>query len=105
MRLAILSNQLLDPWISWSMLGPRLFSALSSFDDSELVAPPPLKFSHFSRWRDVVNSIRKADTLFWIQPAGRPENPLDTDSYHTPAVEKNISLTGWDDDTNRYTKP
>src|SRR5271165_7124518 len=76
MRLAVLSNHLLSPWISWSMLGPPLLSALSPFDDSELVAPPHLKFSNLSKWRDVAHTIRKADTLFWIQPAGRPENPL-----------------------------
>jgi hypothetical protein len=27
-------------------------------------------------WREVARAVRKADTLFWIQPAGRPENPL-----------------------------
>jgi len=76
MRLAVLSNHLLNPWINWSTLGPPLLSPLSSFDDSELVAPPPLKFSNLSVWREVAHKIRKADTLFWIQGAGRPENPL-----------------------------
>ena len=76
MRLAVLSNHLLNPWINWSTLGPPLLRPLSSFEDSELVAPPPLKFSHCRMWREVVHAVRKADTLFWIQGAGRPENLL-----------------------------
>jgi Glycosyl transferases group 1 len=76
MRLAVLSNRLLNPWINWSTLGPPLLSPLSLLDDSELVAPPALKLSNLCVWREVARAIRKADTLFWIQPAGRPENPL-----------------------------
>ena len=70
------------------MLGPPLLSPLSSFEDSELVAPPPLKFSHCHMWREVAHAVRNADTLFWIQPAGRPENPLIFSILINPAARR-----------------
>ena len=73
MKLGLLSNQKLNPWINWSTLGPPLLSAIARNGDAELISPPPLGKSSFGQWSRVCAQARRADTLFWIQPSARPE--------------------------------
>jgi hypothetical protein len=42
MRLAALSNDRLNPWISWSALAPPLLKALTSRNDTVFASPPAL---------------------------------------------------------------
>src|SRR5215469_16602672 len=72
MRLGLLSNENLGPWINWSTLGPPLLAGLAAHG-GEVIAPPPLSFSNRGAWRRTVAQVSRADTLFWIQPSARPE--------------------------------
>lgn len=73
MKLGLLSNELLEPWVNWSTLGPPLLSYLASKPDTKLLLPPPLGLSHLGDWRRLMSQARQMDRLFWIQPSGRPE--------------------------------
>jgi Glycosyl transferases group 1 len=76
MRLGVLSNKNLNPWINWSTLGPPLLEPLASYPDAQWIAPPPLRWKERMRWKPVMKAIYKADTLFWMQISSRPEWPL-----------------------------
>jgi glycosyltransferase involved in cell wall biosynthesis len=76
MRLGVLSNDRLDPWINWTTLGPPLLNALAAHDGGVLISPPFLKASNHSEWRSTLQRASGADTLFWMQGASRPEMPL-----------------------------
>src|SRR5258707_2974175 len=76
MRLAVLSNEKLDPWISWTTLGPPLLQPLAAQRSAWLVAPRPLRLGALGDWGGVVRQIWRADTLFWMQGSARPEYPV-----------------------------
>jgi hypothetical protein len=76
MRLAVLSNENLNPWINWSTLGPPLLQPLSQHRDTSLIAPPRLAMSSLAAWPGVLRQLWSADTLFWMQGSARPEYPV-----------------------------
>jgi hypothetical protein len=76
MKLGILSNERLNPWISWSQLGPPLLGPLAQFPNSVFIAPPPLSIGKMSDWWSVFSTVQNLDTLFWMQFSARPELPL-----------------------------
>jgi hypothetical protein len=76
MRLGLLSNEKLDPWINWSTLGPPLLSALATQQGVDLIAPPRLRWAQRAGWPDVIARVRSCDTLFWIQGGMRPAPPV-----------------------------
>jgi hypothetical protein len=75
MRLGVLSNQQLNPWVNWSTLGPPLLKPLAMNGNAQLIAPPPA-FTNLSEWRNVFRRVRSTDTLFWMQGSSRPELPV-----------------------------
>jgi hypothetical protein len=81
MKLAVLSNDRLNPWINWSTLGPPVLSALARMAGGTLVSPPPLGWSERREWIRALQDIRRADTLFWMQGSARPELPLVAASF------------------------
>jgi hypothetical protein len=76
MRLAALSNDSLNPWISWSALAPPLLRSLTRHDGSVLVSPPEIRWANKARWQYALRVIRGVDTIFWLQLGARPEFPL-----------------------------
>jgi hypothetical protein len=76
MRLAVLSNENLNPWINWSTLGPPLLRPLAAREGAELVAPPPLATGSLPAWPDILRRLWNTDTLFWMQGSARPEYPI-----------------------------
>jgi Glycosyl transferases group 1 len=76
MRLAVLSNDRLEPWVNWTTLGPPLLRPLASHHGARLVAAPPLRPALFGDWRRTVRDVWHADTLFWMQGSARPEIPV-----------------------------
>jgi hypothetical protein len=76
MRLAVLSNSRLDPWVNWTTLGPPLLEPLAAHPGGRLIAPPPLRWERRAQWRAAARALRGADTLFWMQGSARPELPL-----------------------------
>jgi len=76
MRIAVLSNERLNPWVNWSTLGPPLLRRMAERADVALVAPPPFGLDMAREWRQAIQNVRRADTLFWMQGSARPEWPL-----------------------------
>jgi hypothetical protein len=76
MRLSVLSNEQLDPWVNWSTLGPPLLQPLARFAQGTVLAPPPLRLGHAERWWRALRGASGADTYFWMQGSSRPEWPL-----------------------------
>lgn len=76
MRLGVLSNENLDPWVNWTTLGPPLLHAIAAKKEARLIAPPRLAMGHLQEWKEVLRSVRAVDTLFWMQGASRPEPPV-----------------------------
>jgi hypothetical protein len=76
MRLAVLSNQNLSPWINWTTLGPPLLRPLAASPGATLVSPPPFAGRTLAAWGGAVRDLWRADTLFWMQGSARPEYPL-----------------------------
>lgn len=76
MTLAVLSNAQLEPAINWSTLGPPLLGPLATHPEAELIAPPPLRWSHRGDWRHALRRIGAADEIFWMQSASHPEPPV-----------------------------
>jgi hypothetical protein len=73
MRLAVLSNQRLNPWINWTTLGPPLLQPLACHPDAALIVPPPVRWSSARLWPRLVRKMWRYDTLFWMQGSARPE--------------------------------
>lgn len=88
MRLAVLSNAALDPWVNWSTLGPPFLQPLAEHPCTTLLRPPPLKWSNRSAWAHTIGQVRKADTLFWMQSSSHPELPLWTASAFKPSARR-----------------
>jgi hypothetical protein len=76
LRLAVLSNERLDPWINWTTLGPPLLRPIADYPDAELLTPPPLSSAHRGEWLTLARAVRRHDTMFWIQGGSRPELPV-----------------------------
>jgi hypothetical protein len=76
MRLAVLSNENLNPWINWSTLGPPLLRPLAAHEGATFLAPPPFAAGSLGAWFSLAGRLRKADTLFWMQGSARPEYPV-----------------------------
>jgi hypothetical protein len=75
-RLGVLSNEELNPWVNWTTLGPPLLEVLAVNENSRLIAPPPLTWHRRREWQAVLKSVRSCDTLFWMQGPSRPELPI-----------------------------
>jgi hypothetical protein len=75
-RLAVLSNAALDPWVNWTTLGPPLLEPLAAYPGGRLIAPPPFSWSRRAEWRATLRDFRRADTAFWMQGSARPDLPL-----------------------------
>ena len=71
MMLAVLSNDRLDPWINWTTLGPPLLEPLAQLG-GRLVSPPARPVA----WPGLARSMRRVDSVFWMQQSARPEWPL-----------------------------
>jgi hypothetical protein len=76
MRLAVLSNENLGPWVNWTTLGPPLLNPLAANPGACLIAPPPVSWKTAPQWRQVIRRVHASDTLFWMQGASRPEVPV-----------------------------
>jgi len=76
MRLAVLSNENLNPWINWTTLGPPLLRPLAAHYHTSLVAPPPIEVRSLGAWPGILRQLWSADTLFWMQGSARPEYPV-----------------------------
>jgi hypothetical protein len=76
MRLGVLSNENLDPWVNWTTLGPPLLHPMAAKEDAMLVAPPPFAADRLQEWKEVLRTVHTLDTLFWMQGASRPEPPV-----------------------------
>jgi hypothetical protein len=72
----VLSNEQLNPWVNWSTLGPPLLRRMAERPDVALVVPPPFGLDMAREWRQAIQDVRRADTLFWMQGSARPEWPL-----------------------------
>jgi hypothetical protein len=88
MRLAVLSNEKLDKWINWSLLGPPLLHPLSEIEDASLVAPKPLAWLYRNEWIRTFQAAGKADTLFWMQGSARPELPIAIAALAAPSARR-----------------
>jgi hypothetical protein len=76
MRLGVLSNKKLDPWINWTTLGPPLLDVLSRYPRAQLIAPPPLTWQRAGEWASTLHALAGVNTLFWMQGSSRPELPV-----------------------------
>ena len=76
MRLAVLSNEKLNPWVNWTTLGPPLLHPLSTYEGAELISPPRLTGSAAREWLALSRRLNSKDTVFWMQGASRPEIPV-----------------------------
>ena len=76
MRLGVMSNERLNPWVNWSTLGPPLLHPLASNPGARLIAPPPIARQNLQAWGEVFRDMRSVDTLFWMQGSARPEFPV-----------------------------
>jgi hypothetical protein len=76
MHLGVFSNEALSPWVNWTTLGPPLLKPLAANQEARLIVPPHLRLGNFREWRSVLRDTHAADTLFWMQSASRPENPI-----------------------------
>jgi hypothetical protein len=88
MRLAVLSNSELGPWVNWTTLGPPLLEPLAAFPDARLIAPRPVRWQYRADWRGSAADIRWADTAFWMQGSARPEAALSMLTAMNPFMRK-----------------
>lgn len=77
MKIAVLSNDNLNPWINWTTLGPPFLEPLGARPGNVLVKPPPIKDALTSRASlQLFRTMWAADAVFWMQGSSRPELPL-----------------------------
>ena len=81
MNLGVLSNENLNPQTFWSMMAPPLLEQLALKNNAKLISPPPIASQNMGEWRRVLQSVRSADTLFWMQVAARPEISISLASF------------------------
>jgi hypothetical protein len=102
MRLGVLSNKNLNPWINWSTLGPPLLEPLSGYPGAQWIAPPPLKWRERRRWQSVPKALYSRDTLFWMQISARPEPPLLlTSLLRGPVRRSAYAIDAWKQDLKK----
>jgi hypothetical protein len=91
-RLAVLSARGVDSAVYWRNVAPPLENALSSQPGGTLVVPPPFRRPTFRAvmpaWLAAIRTIRKADTVFWIQLHLRPAGPVWALGYVNPRVRR-----------------
>lgn len=75
-RLALLSNEKLNPQINWTTLAPPLFDALSDITETRVVAPEPFDYRTLSPIIKNVSETRSCDFSFGLQRSARLEHPL-----------------------------
>lgn len=75
-RLAVLSNAELDPWVNWTTLGPPLLEPLAEHPAGQLIAPPPWTWGRRVEWLTAIRLYRSCDAAFWMQASSRPEVPV-----------------------------
>ena len=75
-RLGVLANDALSPRVNWTTLGPPVTRSLVRDFGAHAIRPPALSRDHASEWRAVHRDVRNSASLFWMQLAARPENPL-----------------------------
>jgi hypothetical protein len=96
MRLGVLSNENLNPWVNWTTLGPPLLRPLASRNDGRLIAPPQFARGNWQDWRRVLRDVWSSDTLFWVQGPSRPEWPIFAASLARGAVRRSAYvLDAW----------
>jgi len=96
MKLGLLSNSLLNPYVSWTTLMPPLFSALGRQPDVLTISPPPLAWERRREWAKVRSKTKACDSLFWIQQSARPHNAIQAASYlNFRARRSNYVLDAW----------
>jgi Glycosyl transferases group 1 len=76
MRLGVLSNERLNPWLNWTTLGPPLLHSLVANGNAQLIAPPPVSSANLGEWLELLRYGPSVDTLFWMQGGARPEFPV-----------------------------
>ena len=81
MKLGLLSNSLLNPYVSWTTLQPPLFTALEQQPNVRTISPPPLAWEWRREWAEVRSKAKGCDLLFWIQHSARPHKAIHAASY------------------------
>lgn len=99
MRLAVLSEMGMDPWINLSTFAPALEEGLARFPDVEVVRPPGLRRpglrSAIPGWSRAVSSVRRADVVFWLQSSARPKLPVWALAYTGRARRSALVIDPW----------
>jgi hypothetical protein len=54
MRLGVLSNERLNPWLNWTTLGPPLLHSLVANGNAQLIAPPPVSSANLGEWLELL---------------------------------------------------
>ncbi|CAN5268289.1 hypothetical protein BH20ACT13_BH20ACT13_16090 [soil metagenome] len=92
MRLAVLSARAVDDAVYWRNVAPPLEEALASQPGATLVAAPPFRRPTFRAtmpaWLAATRTVRKADTVFWIQLNLRPAGPVWALAYVKPSARR-----------------
>ena len=92
MRLAVLSARGVDDAVYWRNLAPPLEDALASQSGATLVVAPPFRRPTFRAarpaWLNAIRTVRKADTVFWIQLHLRPAGPVWALAYVNPHARR-----------------
>ncbi len=96
MELGLLSNSLLNPYVSWTTLSPPLFSALAQKPGVRTISPPPLAWEWRREWAEVRSKAKECDSLFWIQPSARTDTAIHAASYLNFRARRSIYvLDAW----------
>jgi Glycosyl transferases group 1 len=92
MRLAVLSARGVDDAVYWRNVRPPLEDELASQPGATLVVPPPFRRptirAVLPAWLAAIRTVRKADTLFWIQLHLRPAGPVWALGYIKPRARR-----------------
>lgn len=76
LRLGLLSNEALSPWINWTTLSPPLYRAFTRLGPTEIIAPPPARSFDLKGLAGAVRSSYASNTLFGMQASARLETTL-----------------------------
>ncbi len=96
MKLGLLSNSLLNPYVSWTTLSPPLLSALARQPDVRTISPPPLAWEWRREWAGVRSKAKGCDSFFWIQQSALPQKAIQAASYlNFRARRSNYVLDAW----------
>ncbi len=96
MKLGLLSNSLLNPYVSWTTLSPPLLSALARQPDVRTISPPPLAWEWRREWAGVRSKAKGCVSFFWIQQSALPQKAIQAASYlNFRARRSNYVLDAW----------